>query len=154
MQAAASWHTDCSVVHIREKRKPAMNWIDNALNIDSQVLYLRARRAEVLASNLANADTPGYRAHDIDFRSVMDQLSSSEAMRSSSTNAKQGHFNLSDPMTSSVYERDTGKRSANGNTVTREYEQAQYSQNAVEYLANLRFLNGNIASLKKALRGE
>ena len=134
-----------------------MNWIDNALNIDSQVLYLRARRAEVLASNLANADTPGYRAQDIDFKSVMDQMRGTDMVRAGTTASsghRQGHFNLSDPMTSAIHERDTGKKSANGNTVSREFEQAQYSQNAVEYLASLRFLNGNIASLKKALRGE
>ncbi|MEM7363540.1 MAG: flagellar basal body rod protein FlgB [Pseudomonadota bacterium] len=131
-----------------------MNWIDNALNIDSQVLYLRARRAEVLASNLANADTPGYRAQDIDFKSVMDQLRSGDNLRPASKEVTPEHFNLSDPMASSIYERDTGKRAANGNTVSREFEQAQFSQNAVEYLASLRFVSGNIASLKKALRGE
>ena len=48
-----------------------MGWVDNALGTQANSVMVGARRAELLATNLANADTPGYRARDIDFRAVM-----------------------------------------------------------------------------------
>jgi flagellar basal-body rod protein FlgB len=128
-----------------------MSWIDNALSIDSQVLLLRAKRAEVLAANLANADTPGYKARDVSFDSILEDV---RAGRGTTTNKAQGHFDLNALSSAAIFERSSGKESANGNTVSREFEQSAFSKNSVQYLASLRFLSGNVQGLMKALRGE
>ncbi len=63
-----------------------MNWIDNALAVSERSLLLTGKRAEVLATNLANANTPGYKARDVDFRSIMsDQKAKLDGLSTTST---------------------------------------------------------------------
>lgn len=129
-----------------------MNWLDNALNTHSSGVLLRAKRAEILAANLANTDTPGFKAKDMDFKQLFDQTKAGVLAAPASTHRR--HFPVTDTTSMAIKNRVTGKESANGNTVEKEVEQAAYSENSIRYLASLRFLTGRIQGIMLALRGE
>lgn len=125
---------------------------DNALGVHAQALALREKRSELLASNMANADTPGYKARDLDFKSVLKQsLSSSQPLE----RTQQGHLSPSNELLSAtMMYRTPQQASLDGNTVESHIEQAKYSENAVQYQASLRFINGRFSGLMSAIRGE
>lgn len=128
-----------------------MNWIDNALDTSARSLMLSSKRAELLATNLANANTPGYKARDIDFKSVMsDQQGRMVGLNS----PRQGHIGTGFAESFHSIERPSSDQVKNGNTVSKEKEQSAYTENSVRYLASLRFLNGNVQGILKALRGD
>jgi len=125
---------------------------DNALGIHPQALALREKRSEVLASNLANADTPGYKARDLDFQAVLKKtMPQSNALE----RTQEGHFSPNDRLLgATMMFRNPNQPSLDGNTVESHIEQAKYSENAVQYQASLRFINGRFNGLMSALRGE
>ncbi|WKJ89869.1 flagellar basal body rod protein FlgB [Methylomonas montana] len=126
---------------------------DNALGIHPQALALREKRGEILASNLANADTPDYKARDLDFKTVFQQTlagKSSEINRS-----QQGHLaNPNSVLGADLLYRNPQQASLDGNTVETHIEQAKYAENAVQYQASLQFINGKFSGLMSAIRGE
>ncbi len=131
--------------------------LDRALGISAQALSLRTRRAEVLAANMANADTPNYKARDIDFTSALaaaqKQLSSNngDGLRQTSAN----HMTL--PGETGGVEllyRQPSQASLDGNSVDPQMEHAAFMENAVRYQASLNFLSGRIRTLLTAIRGE
>lgn len=130
--------------------------LDKALGIHPQALALRAHRAEVLAANMANADTPNYKAKDIDFKAALNQArdqSSSDAavlMRTHAAHLPTGFDGSSD----SVMYRVPDQSSLDGNTVDDQVEQAEFARNAIQYQASLSFLNGKIKALMTAIRGD
>ncbi|MCK4841283.1 MAG: flagellar basal body rod protein FlgB [Methylococcales bacterium] len=125
---------------------------DKALGIHPQALVLREKRSEVLASNLANADTPGYKARDLDFKAV---LKNSMPEKPVMERTQQGHFSPNDLLLGGeMMFRNPHQASLDGNTVESHIEQAKYSENAVQYQASLRFINGRFSGLMTALRGE
>ena len=129
-----------------------MNWIDNALNTHASALNLSAKRAEVLAANLANSDTPNYRARDIDFRAVLANVN--QAAPKGRQVTQEGHISFSSQRHSDVFERTDAPVASNGNSVSKEVEQAAFTENSIRYLASLRFLNGSIQGILKAFRGD
>lgn len=131
--------------------------LDRALGISAQALPLRTRRAEVLAANLANADTPNYKARDIDFSSALavaqKQLSSNNGggLRLTSAN----HMTLpGDAGGVELLYRTPSQASLDGNSVDSQMEHAAFMENAVRYQASLNFLSGRIRTLLTAIRGE
>ncbi|MDH4133531.1 MAG: flagellar basal body rod protein FlgB [Gammaproteobacteria bacterium] len=131
--------------------------IDAALGIHPQALALRARRAEVLAANLANSDTPNYKARDIDFRAAL-----SGAVAAQGTNgltlaatdvAHQPGENGAGVNAALLY-RTPMQPSIDGNTVDQHLEYSQFAQNALQYQASLTFLGGRIKTLLTAIRGD
>ena len=127
--------------------------LDNELGIHEQALQLRARRAEVLASNIANADTPGYKARDFDFRALLQsQAPAPQSMRVTHGRHIPADAGIVSP-TEMVY-RIPLQPSLDGNTVDTQLEHTAYAANALEYQASLRFLSGNIQKLRTALRGQ
>ena len=125
---------------------------DKALGIHPQALALREKRSELLASNLANADTPNFKAKDIDFQSVL-----RKAMPSSLPleTTKSGHLDLArTTLGGKVMYRNPNQPSLDGNTVETHIEQAKYAENALQYQATLRFVNGKLSALMTAIRGE
>ena len=125
---------------------------DNALGIHPQALTLREKRSEVLASNLANADTPGYKARDLDFQSI---LKKAIPVSNSIEKTQEGHLSPNDQLLgATMMFRNPHQASLDGNTVESHIEQAKYSENAVQYQASLRFINGRFSGLMSALRGE
>ncbi|NQZ53529.1 MAG: flagellar basal body rod protein FlgB [Piscirickettsiaceae bacterium] len=128
---------------------------DSALGIHADALRIRSQRAELLASNLANADTPNFKARDIDFKSAMKIAASGQDLASmKTTHAK--HFSTSGGQYSSpaVQYRTSIQDSLDGNTVDEQIEQSQFMQNAVQYQASLNFLGGKFKSLLTAIRGD
>ncbi len=125
---------------------------DNALGVHPHALTLREKRSEVLASNLANADTPGYKARDLDFHAV---LKKSMPATNSIERTQEGHFSPNDRLLgTTMMFRNPQQASLDGNTVESHIEQAKYAENAVQYQASLRFINGKFSGLMSALRGE
>jgi len=125
---------------------------DKALSIHPQALVLREKRSEVLASNLANADTPNYKARDLEFHSV---LKKSMVKTPSLERTQPGHLAPSNQLLgATMMFRIPHQASLDGNTVESNIEQAKYSQNAVQYQASLRFINGSFSGLMTAIRGQ
>lgn len=117
-------------------RRDMMNRIHDALRTQSLALELRAHRQSVLASNIANAETPGYRAADFDF---------ARALRAAL--ARPGApLARAEPLPGA-------QPAADGNTVDMDAERAKFADNAVRYEAALRALNGQIRTLLDAIRG-
>ena len=127
--------------------------IDEAFGIHEQALRLRAARAEVLAANLANADTPGFKARDVDFAAVLRQELPSPVRLAATQPGHIGSDNGVIPSSQLLYRNPT-QPSIDGNTVDVVHEQVAFSQNAMQYQASLRFLEGRIRSLLTAIKGD
>lgn len=127
--------------------------IDDAFGIHAKALETYGRRAEVLAGNLANADTPGYKARDLDFKAILGGVVKNELTLARSAS---GHLAASDRGLSNgeLLYRVPLQPSADGNTVDTQTEQAQFAQNAIRYQASISFLDGSIRTLLSAIRGE
>ena len=132
--------------------------IDSALGIHPQALTLRSQRAEVLAANLANADTPNYKARDIDFKSVLGSVqngasSTGAALPLAADNAAHIQPLASQSQAELLY-RNPSQPSVDGNTVDSQVEYTEFARNALQYQASLTFLGGNIKTLLTAIRGD
>ncbi|MEQ1530415.1 MAG: flagellar basal body rod protein FlgB [Methylococcales bacterium] len=125
---------------------------DTALGIHPQALALREKRSEVLAANLANADTPGYKAQDMNFSAILKQTlpKNLSLERTQSTHIAPARQVLG----AEVLFRNPNQASLDGNTVETQVEQAKYAENAVQYEASLQFLSGKFSTLMTALKGE
>jgi len=124
---------------------------DQALGIHPQALAMRERRGEVLAANLANADTPGYKARDLDFKSILKQnLPLTQPLE----RTQAGHIAPQQLLEARALYRNPGQVSLDGNTVEANVEQAKYAENAVQYQASLQFINSKFSGLMMALRGQ
>ena len=131
-----------------------------ALNFHQEALNLRAERQKVLAANIANADTPNYKARDFDFASELSQAMDSGranagALSLSTTSAR----HIGGASSSSVGVRDLLYRvpeqpSLDGNTVDMNRERVRFADNTVRYQAALSLLNGRIQGLKSAMQPE
>jgi flagellar basal-body rod protein FlgB len=125
--------------------------LNKALGNHAQALSLRSQRASLLASNLANADTPNYKARDLDFSAALAQ--STKAIHLNVT--QKGHISVADNMPNpNIKYRIPTQASLDGNTVDTEVEQMKFAKNAAEYQTSFRFLDGKIKGLLSAIRGE
>ena len=128
---------------------------DSYLGVHENALNIQARRAQVLASNLANTDTPGYKAREIDFKSHMqslgrDNTSPDSLMQTHALHMKPDSF-------IDGYElkyRIPYQPSLDGNTVEQQVEMSAYSDNAMRYLMSLRLLSGKFNTLTSAIKGQ
>jgi len=134
------------------------NSLDQYLGVHAAALDVRARRTELIANNLANADTPGYKARDIDFRQAMARAAgeqSTSGVHLSTTQA--GHIGgaaSADATTSPDLKYRTPLAPAlDGNTVDTQLEQSAFAENAVRYQATLTFLNNKFRGLLTAIMG-
>ncbi len=128
--------------------------IDNALGIHLKALRVGAQRLEVLAQNVANADTPGYKARDIDFRSILArEAEGAKAIGLESTSGRHLSGVAGAGMPELKY-RVPGQPSLDGNTVDGDREKAAFLEASIRYQASLDFVGGRISALRKALRGE
>lgn len=119
-----------------------------------KTLLFRSSRAAVLANNIANSDTPNYKARDISFDSMMkDAQRSTLSMKA--TNDK--HFSMSGSLSSAgsdeLLYRTPSQPSLDGNTVDMQREQAEYAQNSLQFDTSFMFLDRKISGMKKALTG-
>jgi len=126
---------------------------DNIFGIHEQALLLHGQRVGILANNLANADTPNYKARDIDFAAVLGSTDAQMPLTVSVTHA--AHITPLDAELPSgeLKYRNPYQASLDGNTVEMPVEQAAFSENNVRYQASLQFINGRIAQLQLAITG-
>ncbi len=129
--------------------------IDAALGVHSRALAVGAKRMEVLAGNMANSDTPGFKARDVDFRAVLrDEMRPGSAAALRTTHDRHIPTNGHAAAETNLKYRIPNHPALDGNTVDSQMEQAAFGEAAVRYQASLDFLGGRIDGLRKALRGE
>lgn len=137
-----------------------LNKLGDTLNFHADALKLRAERQRVLASNIANADTPNYKATDFDFKTaLLNATSGSAAAGGASTGiSKTDSRHLSTSTLAmpgvNLQFRNPNQLSVDGNSVEMDTERAQFAENAIRYEASLRFLNGQIKTLNLAIQGQ
>ena len=127
------------------------------LDFQATALSLQAQRAKVLASNIANADTPNYQAKDFDFSQALSQATQA-ASQNPGEPARTHPAHLSTagaaaPPPALQY-RQPLQAAVDGNTVDLDTERAAFAENSVRYEASLRFLNGQIKTMLSAINGQ
>jgi flagellar basal-body rod protein FlgB len=127
---------------------------ENVFGIHEQALIVHDQRLGVLAANLANADTPGYKARDIDFSEVLSNVQGGTQLPLEVT--QPGHISFDDPSSpvADLKYRNPYQASLDGNTVEMPVEQAAFAENNVRYQASLNFINGTISELQLAINGQ
>ena len=147
----------------------------DTLDFHSKALVLRAERQRIIASNIANADTPGYAARDLDFKEAMnDATGNSRSIplqtASSSSSSSQNNNPLAAPHTrhiqlpgiagtaagTSSHQAYTtqSQPTVDSNSVDMDRERANFADNSVRYEATLRFINGRSKTLLSAIQGQ
>ena len=137
------------------------------LDFHSKALVLRAERQRVIASNIANADTPGYAGRDINFKEAMSAATGSGSatlrpLRASEGSASSMTHSRHIPIQASTTSLDQTKLdytvqtqpAMDGNSVDMDRERASFTDNAIRYEATLRFINGNSKTILSAIQGQ
>ncbi len=127
-----------------------MSVIRDHLATHANALTLREQRNNIIASNIANAATPGFRARDFDFTSALQQQMGTGSMDRSHN----AHFATGTPGQMQLGYRQPINPSLDGNTVESAVEQMEFAENSVRYQTSLMFLNRRISGLARAIRGE
>lgn len=137
-----------------------VNQLDAALGFHETALRIRAQRQELIAANIANADTPHYKARDIDFKNAMKSAISGTTQANfgtAKTNAQHldgvpaagGGWKPGEPLFRPIIQG-----SVDGNTVDMDVERNQFTDNAIRYEASLTMINGQIKKLLAAIQGQ
>jgi flagellar basal-body rod protein FlgB len=137
--------------------------LDSYLGIHPQALSLEAQRNEMLAANLANVDTPNYKARDIDFKTALATAGGADAASGSALALNPGNSTLPAVAgasasngaidASALKYRVPMAPSLDGNTVDEQLEQSAFAENGVRYQATLTFLNSALRNLMTAITG-
>ncbi len=129
--------------------------LDDVLRFHQTALNLRAYRQQLLAGNIANADTPNFKARDIDFSSALQGALSSRSGNPGLTRTSPRHLGSSteNPAGAQVLYRTPHQPSLDGNTVDMDVERAQFADNAIRYEASLAFIGGRIKTMLTAIQG-
>src|SRR5579871_2097951 len=128
--------------------------LDSYLGVQPDALQVQSRRMEVLANNLANVDTPNYKARDLDFRAALAQAGSPGAsLKLTVSNAQHAAGNSGSAAGTELKYRIPLAPSLDGNTVDAQQEQAAFAENTVRYQATLTFLSARFKSLLTAITG-
>lgn len=142
-----------------------LDQLNRALDFNAQALLLRAERTRVLASNIANADTPNFKARDIDFRSALEAATGvqmrtggagSAAAEVSPARTAAGHIGHGTTAAGgpTLLYRTPLQSALDANTVDMDMERAAFADNTLRYEAGLRFINGQIRTLMTAINGQ
>jgi flagellar basal-body rod protein FlgB len=128
---------------------------ESALGIHETALRIRGQRAAVLANNLANVDTPNYKARDLDFKQMLNQqtagVNAFDVQMTSERHMSGGNFLGED---ADLLYRTPQQPSIDGNTVEDQIEHAEYMKNTLAFQASFQFLNARFQGLKTAIRGD
>lgn len=129
----------------------------SALGIHETALRFRGQRAAVLASNLANIDTPNYKAKDLDFKQALNRVSADNTSNHYGVQmTNERHIPVADAFgeEGDVLYRTPQQPSIDGNTVEDQIEHAEYMKNALAFQASFQFLNSKFQGLRTAIRGD
>ncbi len=134
-----------------------INQVNDAMGFHQKALALRAYRQEVLASNIANADTPHYKARDIDFKASLQGALGGMGARGGQVDLARtsaGHLSAagSAPGGARLLYRAESQSSVDGNTVDMDVERAAFAENALQYEASITFINGMLRTLQSAMQ--
>ncbi|MBS4701435.1 MULTISPECIES: lateral flagellar basal body rod protein LfgB [Aeromonas] len=121
---------------------------DSALGVHPYALDVRADRARILAGNLANVDTPGYLARDVDYKSILGRVARQVAAGEQGSAISQGDTDMQHPLYRIPYQV-----SMDGNTAELSVEQSKFASNATDFQTSLTFLNMKITGIAKAIEG-
>ena len=131
------------------------NLLDKAFNFQEQALKIHSYRQQLIASNISNADTPNYKAVDLDFASMLKRAQSGTSTSIPLQATAPGHLSSSSQnlFSSQTVYRLASQPSVDGNTVEMDTERSKFAENTIRYEAVFRFLNGQIKSLISAIQG-
>ena len=128
-----------------------MDSIKKQLTFFGSALNIRNKRNDIIASNIANAATPNYKARDINFLDEFKKVSNTGEIKVTHSNhIPTKNYNIS----GKAFYRDPVIASLDGNTVELSVEQMQFAENTMKYQTTLKFLNGKITKMISAIRGE
>ena len=125
-----------------------------ALGVHEQALLVRERRAGVLAANLANADTPDYKARDLDFQTLIREVAGAAGPVRLDTTSERHIAAAAAGAGGDLQYRLPMQPTLDGNTVDTDIEMAQFARNSLDFQASLTFLQSKFRGLRTALRGE
>ncbi len=130
--------------------------LDNELSFYQTALNLRVARQQQLASNIANADTPHYKARDIDFRSAFAGALNGRVGSLALANTSSRHLasDADGPLKPHLQYRAQLQGSVDGNTVNMDVERSAFAENAIHYEASINFINGLLRSMRTAISGQ
>ena len=131
-----------------------MQRLTQVLDFQSQALMLRAERQRLVASNIANADTPGYQARELDFANSLRAATSARPAGAVPAATHVGHDTTplgADEQPGLLYARHS-QDAVDRNTVDLDRERATFADNSVKYEATLRFINGSVRSMLDAMK--
>ncbi len=128
---------------------------EKAFSIHDDAMVMRARRSSILASNIANADTPNYKARDIDFKTLIKGIDRQQSANLKLAGTHARHIqNSTASFEPELKYRNPLHASLDGNTVDTHIEQSKFAENALQYQVSFTFLNGRIQGMMNALKGE
>jgi flagellar basal-body rod protein FlgB len=130
--------------------------LDSSLQFYQTALNLQAQRQQLIASNIANADTPNYKARDIDFRGALkNALGQGLAPLALATSA-QGHLGAAQqmPFQANTHYRKSVQDSVDGNTVNMDVERAAFAENSLHYEASVNFISSLLRGMQTAISGQ
>ena len=128
-----------------------MNSIKKQLTFFGSALNIRNKRNDIIASNIANAATPNYKARDLNFLDEFKKVTNTGEIKTTHSNhIPTKNYNIS----GKAFYRDPVIASLDGNTVELSVEQMQFAENTMKYQTTLKFLNGKITKMISAIRGE
>ncbi|UDF33422.1 UNVERIFIED_ORG: flagellar basal body rod protein FlgB [Shinella sp. XGS7] len=131
-----------------------INRLTDALNFQAQALSLRSERQRQLASNIANADTPGYQARDMDFARALREATGTAAVPGALNTTSAGHMA---PLAGARGDSEklystAAQTNLDSNSVDMDRERANFVDNTVKYEATLRFINGSVRTTLDAMK--
>ena len=132
-----------------------LNRLTDNLNFQTQALNLRAERQRMLASNIANADTPGYVARDMNFAQALREATGASEMGGGAMKATQaGHISPAAGARSDAQKlyATAAQTNLDSNTVDMDRERANFAENSVKYEATLRFINASVRTTLDAMK--
>ena len=132
--------------------------LDESMSFYQSAINLQAHRQQMLASNIANADTPYYKARDVDFRTALKNVLNQEsygplALATTSSRHLGGQGSAS-PFDAYTGYRTEWQSSVDGNTVNMDVERAAYAENSIHYEASLTFINSLLQGMQRAITGQ
>jgi flagellar basal-body rod protein FlgB len=131
-----------------------INRLTDSLNFQANALSLRAERQRLIASNIANADTPGYVARDMDFAQALKEATGAVPVAGQMITTQTGHIQ---PMAGARGEAGlryatASQTNLDSNSVDMDRERATFAENSVKYEATLRFINGSVRTMLDAMK--
>lgn len=130
--------------------------LDEAMRFHQTALNTRAYRQQVIASNIANADTPNFKARDVDFREALKGAlaGKSGSLALSTTSARHLAAAGASPLEANLKFRNDQQGAVDGNTVNMDVERSAFAENAIQYQASVTFINGLITGMQRAIQGQ